>query len=310
MKHAWSMGIVLAAALALAAGGVVLAARSHREDGERQAAAAAELTIRLEAAEKGRAALESRVDSLEKRIEALAGETGSSPRPVGARAKESSISVVTGEPREEEPPPPGGESDAAARAPANTDLERILGALLDPAGSSSRKQATWREAAKLGLIDDVLAAFERRAEENPGDARAHADLGVAYLQKLNGVSEMEKGTWAMRADRAFDAALAIDPANWEARFTKALALSYWPAITGKQPESIRQFETLIAEQESAAARPEHAKSYLYLGNLYLGQGKEEKAREVWRRGASLFPADRELASRLEAAEAEPGPEGK
>jgi len=158
----------------------------------------------------------------------------------------------------------------------------LLGTLFDPSRSSRRKQEAWREAAELGLLDEVLAAFERRAEESPNDARAHADLGAAYLQKLNSVSEMEKGAWALRADRSFDAALAIDPAHWEARFTKALSLSYWPAITGKQPESIHQFETLIAQQESSPARPEHAKSYLYLGNLYLGQGKGEKALDVWR----------------------------
>ena len=304
MKHSWYTCVFAAGAFAVALGGVGLAARAHREEGERARAAeavTAGLIRRLQATEKGREELESRIVSLEARIEAF----GTEPRAASAdRAqKDEAGALATGSAaRGEEPVSSGGGDDAAAEAPRDAELDRLLGTLLDPSRSSRRKQEAWREAAKLGLLDEVLAAFERRADESPNDARVHADLGAAYLQKLNSVSEMEKGAWALRADRSFDAALAIDPAHWEARFTKALSLSYWPPITGKQPESIHQFETLIAQQESSTARPEHAKSYLYLGNLYLGQGKGQKALDVWRRGASLFPEDSELSARLEGAE--------
>jgi len=311
MKHAWSKGIFLATALAVALAGAGIAVRAKREEGERARAVeavAAGLSHRLEAMERGRAALESRIVSLENRMEAFGGEPRTASAE-GAHKEEGDAGALSkaNAPRGEDPArSPEDAQDASAPAPGVAELDRLLGTLLDPSRPSRRKQEAWREAGKLGLLDEVLAAFERRAEESPNDARSHADLGAAYLQKLNSVSEMEKGAWAQRADRSFDAALAIDPAHWEARFTKALALSYWPAITGKQPESIRQFETLIAQQESSSARPEHAKSYLYLGNLYLGQGKGEKALEVWRRGASLFPEDRELSARLEGSEAEKG----
>jgi tetratricopeptide (TPR) repeat protein len=272
MRNVWSRGVIAAAALALALVGMCLGIRS-------------------------------RILSLEKSIEGPAGEARQPPSIGGAEKKENDAgSLAAGEaPPAGDPAPVSGVGESAAAPPAE-EIDRLLGVLLDPTRSTSRRQEAWREAARLGLLDEVVAAFEQRAEESPRDARTHADLGSAYLQKLNTVSEMEKGSWATRADRAFDAALAIDPGHWEARFTKALALSYWPAITGKQPESVRQFETLIAQQESAPARPEHAKSYLFLGNLYLGQGKGEKAREVWQRGASLFPGDRELSARLEGAE--------
>ena len=303
MRNVWSRGVVAAAALVVALLGICLSVRARRQEGERQVAeGAADLNRRLEVMEKGRAALESRIVSLEERIEALGGESRQAPPAGGAGKKEDASALQAGEaPRAGEPAPAGAGGESATASPAE-EIDRILGVLLDPTRSSPRRQEAWREAARLGLLDEVVAAFERRAEESPKDARAHADLGSAYLQKLNAVSEMEKGNWAMRADRSFDAALAIDPGHWEARFTKALALSYWPAITGKQPESIHQFETLIAQQESAPSRPEHAKSYLFLGNLYLGQGKGEKAREVWQRGVDLFPEDRELSARLEGAE--------
>jgi tetratricopeptide (TPR) repeat protein len=304
MKQTWCIGISAAAMLAAASALIAVAAGAWREEEERSRAleaAAAELGRRLEVVESGRAATESRIASLEDRIETLSAE-----RLADAGLPAEGGRSDPGPGADLSPGPdgrPAGSNDEgkAAEAEAHPELEGLLGKLLDPSSSGRRKDEAWREAAKLGLIDDVMKAFERRAAESPGDARAQADLGVAYLQKLNGVSEMEKGSWALRADRAFDAALAIDPAHWEARFTKALALSYWPAITGKQPESIRQFETLITQQESAPARPEHAQSYLYLGNLYHGQGKSDKALEVWRRGASLFPQDEELSARIEGA---------
>jgi len=309
MKHVWYTCVLAAAAFAVALAGVGLVVRAHREEGERARAVeavTAGLIRRLQVTEKDREELESRIVSLEERIEAF----GREPRTAsaeGAQKDDDAGALAAGNAaRGEDPASSGGGDDAAAQPPRGAELDRLLGTLFDPSRSSRRKQEAWREAAELGLLDEVLAAFERRAEESPNDARAHADLGAAYLQKLNSVSEMEKGAWALRADRSFDAALAIDPAHWEARFTKALSLSYWPAITGKQPESIHQFETLIAQQESSPARPEHAKSYLYLGNLYLGQGKGEKALDVWRRGASLFPEDSELSARLEGSEPEKG----
>ena len=60
-----------------------------------------------------------------------------------------------------------------------------------------------------------------------------------------------KSRQANKADQAFDAALAVDEKHWDARFTKATALSFWPPIFGKQAESVRQFEILIDQQESA-----------------------------------------------------------
>src|SRR5688572_8921315 len=75
MRNVWSRGVIAAAVLAVALVGICLGVRSRREEGERHVAeAAAGLSRRLEALEKGRAALESRIVPLEKGMGGLAGE--------------------------------------------------------------------------------------------------------------------------------------------------------------------------------------------------------------------------------------------
>jgi tetratricopeptide (TPR) repeat protein len=109
--------------------------------------------------------------------------------------------------------------------------------------------------------------------------------------------DLEKGTWAVKADKAFDAALALDDHHWSARFSKAASLAFWPAILGKQPEAVKQFEILREQQESQAPREEFAQTYLFLGNLYASQGNAAKAQEVWRKGAEFFPRSSELTAK-------------
>jgi tetratricopeptide (TPR) repeat protein len=253
-----------------------------------------------------RALLESRVLGLEERLSGK--ESAAAPLPAAGTSGEEPLdrtSTAAAPFRKEGAPPEKGDTPASdGSRTMEEELDRLLGALLEPSGPSGRKQETWDEIAKLGLMDAAIAHLELRAEENPASAGARLDLGNAYLQKLNTAGELEKARWAIKADGAFDAALAIDPGHWQARFTKAVSLSFWPPITGKREECIRQFETLISQQESAPARPEHAQSYLYLGNLYDIQGKSEKALEVWRRGSSLFPENRDLTSRLEGGDKE------
>jgi tetratricopeptide (TPR) repeat protein len=197
--------------------------------------------------------------------------------------------------------PPG----AAPAGGGRIELDEALGQLFDPRTPYADKQLVWLRVKDAGLLDQVIAAFEERVRREPHNPDFQTQAGNAYLQKVTlGASDQEKGLLAMKADRAFDAALAVDPGHWEARFSKAMALAFWPPIFGKQAESIRQFETLLEQQESQVApRAEFVQTYLFLGNLYEQQGSREKALETWRKGGSRFPDHPELSRRLvEAAE--------
>ncbi len=102
----------------------------------------------------------------------------------------------------------------------------------------------------------------------------------------------------MQADRAFDSALQVDPNHWEARFTKAVAFTFWPDFLGKKQQAIDQFEILITRQEQNASQPHFAQTYLFLGNLYEQRGQAEKAAEIWANGLGFFPADTDLRAKV------------
>ncbi len=174
----------------------------------------------------------------------------------------------------------------------------LLARLADEGLPLKDRQDVWAEAQRVGLLDELLAVFERRAEGAPDDAQVQADLGNACLQAVQYLQNpLKQGDLANRADAAFDRALAIDDRHWEARFQKALALSFWPAALGKKGESIRNFEMLIEQQDTMPRETHHAQTYLFLGNLYEEQGRTDDAQAMWARGLRAFPDSDDLLKR-------------
>jgi len=160
-------------------------------------------------------------------------------------------------------------------------------------------EAYWRKMREEGRTDEMVGIFEEYAELNPGDPEAQLLLGNAYLQRLQeSPTGPEMGEWAGKADTAFDTALGLDENNWDARLSKAVSLSFWPPIFGKQGEAIDQFEILLEKQKSAAPNSNHAQTYKYLGNLYQQQGDSEKAKAIWQEGYAAFPDDEALAEKF------------
>ena len=79
-----------------------------------------------------------------------------------------------------------------------------------------------------------MAELKQRALENPNDPEIPTTLGEAQLNKVKALHDAggdpnEIGILAMQADQSFNAALKIDPQNWEANFVKASSMYYWPA---------------------------------------------------------------------------------
>src|SRR5262249_12430578 len=107
--------------------------------------------------------------------------------------------------------------------------------------------------------------------------------------------------WSEKAQQAFDRALELDDHHWNARFSKALALSNAPAFLGRQGEAMHQFEILMEQQEHAALAPEQVATYRFLGNLYAQNGEQEKALATWRRGLQRFPDDADLLAKIGGA---------
>ncbi len=145
--------------------------------------------------------------------------------------------------------------------------------------------------------------MEKRISNDPTNAECAAVLGHAYLHKCENIKDVrEQGILAMQADKLFDTALSLDPSNWEARFIKAVAMSYWPPMLNKGDEVIQQFQTLIEQQEAQAPQPHFAGTYAWLGDQYQKAGRTDDAKAVWERGITLFPSDVKLRTKLATAQ--------
>lgn len=195
-----------------------------------------------------------------------------------------------------------GQASAATKEAETgpTEADDLIARLRDPNLSAFERQGIMDKLAAAGRIDEVIAMMKEAAQNATGDADRQVDFGMAMIAKLRSgkISQMEQAGLAMAADKAFDNALKIDERHWNARFNKAISLSFWPPVMGKQPEAIRHFETLLSQQGEGAPSPEHAQTHIWLGNLYQQTGNTEQAQETWASGAALFPDNEELQSHL------------
>jgi tetratricopeptide (TPR) repeat protein len=180
-------------------------------------------------------------------------------------------------------------------------LSRTIDLLVSAQASYQQKQEAWKQLRDAGKLDQAIAELEERVASDPRVAEYAAALGEAYLKKCGTIHDVrEQGILALQADKVFDTALSIDPSNWDAQFTKAVAMSYWPATLNKGEEVIQHFLTLIQQQEAETPQPQFAGTYAWLGDQYQKAGRSDDARAIWQRGAALFPADEKLRSRLTA----------
>lgn len=181
----------------------------------------------------------------------------------------------------------------------NAMFNQAIDTLISPHAGYQEKQAVWRQLMDSGKLDQALAELERRMAGDPQNAEYPAALGQGYLKKCAQSQDVrEQGIYAMKADQVFEAALNLDPSNWDARFTKTIAMSYWPASMNKGQEVIAQFNTLIQQQDGQAPQPQFALPYAWLGDQYQKAGQTENAIQVWQRGAALYPDNAELKTKL------------
>jgi tetratricopeptide (TPR) repeat protein len=171
--------------------------------------------------------------------------------------------------------------------------------LVAPQASFQQKQAAWKRLRDAGELDQAITTLKQGAASNPASAEYPTALGEAYINKLQTVHDYhEMSILGMQADQSFNAALKLDPANWEAQFFKAASLAHWPAEMNKGPEVIQRLSTLIDQQEALLPQPQFAQTYLLLGEQYQKAGKPDYAKQVWLLGAAKFPGDATLQKRI------------
>jgi tetratricopeptide (TPR) repeat protein len=185
-------------------------------------------------------------------------------------------------------------TDAAVAARKASAIQGLLQELTST-GYGPHREELWQQLRKLGGTDEAVKTFERLAAENPNSPDAQTALGAAYIEKmLQSTDEAQRIALGEKIEAQFDRALELQPDHWEARFRKAVGLSYGPPLSGRQQQAVRQFEQLVQQQGSLPPQAGFAETYVYLGRLYEQQGSLDRAAAVWQQGLSRHPQDTAL----------------
>jgi len=206
-------------------------------------------------------------------------------------------------------PPPAAPAIAASAPadPANSEaaiaLRKTVDALLDPHITAAKKHELFQQLAKSGQLPDAIAELKQRALDNPNDPEIPTTLGEAQLNQLRvlkdaGAEVNDLGILAMQADQSFNAALKLDPANYEAQLVKSISMTYWPADPTRDAQVVQTLSGLIDQQENMPQDPGFAQTYFYLGNEYQKIGQIEKANATWQLGLQKFPNNMDLQNKL------------
>ena len=215
--------------------------------------------------------------------------TPAPPQPVPADTGDSKPAV-----------PAMASSTGASARTVDSAVKQAIDSLLSGQLTHEQRRDMLKKLVESGKIDEAISELQQRVTDDPHNAEYQTELGQAYLEK--GVSLQDdfpgKAILVMQAVKSFDAALDVDPANWEARFTRAAIMSHYPAEANKGQEVVDQFTQLINQQEAQPPQAQFAKTYVLLGDQYQKLSQNDYALATWQAGAQLFPNDKTLRKRL------------
>jgi tetratricopeptide (TPR) repeat protein len=210
---------------------------------------------------------------------------------------------ITSPPEPLQPSLAADSADQSTQAPspissARTALNQVDNILTSRQTRVGDKLALLKQLKDAGQLDQAIADLTQLAANDPNNTEIPIALGEALLSKFPVQDYAQAVTLGQQIDKSLDAALALDPTNWEAQFYKADSMSYWPSEAGKGPEVIERLSTLVNQQETMPPQPQFAQTYELLGDQYQKAGQPADAQLTWQRGLAKFPTDSVLQAKL------------
>lgn len=192
-----------------------------------------------------------------------------------------------------------GVSPGVASDPGLTVLEDAVRSAPTDLQAGNR----YRTAIRQAEDPDRAIRFLTALLDSDGDSSAlRINLALAYVDKLCSpeTSNVKRGMLSNRSIGQLDAALAIDPTNWVALYSRGMNYLYWPRSRSRAAEAIRDFKACLELQgrDEVESQPYYLLPYVMLGDAHVKNDDPQSARDVWRKGLLAFPGDPVLIERL------------
>lgn len=203
-------------------------------------------------------------------------------------------------------PTPAADTNTTVPAKSEADIAfgKLIDKLLSTNLSGADKHNLFEQLRKNNQLDQAIAALQQREAADPNNPEIPTTIGEAQLNKLRALHDSgdtdntDLGILAMQADQNFNAALKLDPNNYEAQLVKNISMSYWPADPTRDAQVVQTLSGLIDQQESMPASQDYAQTYLYLGNEYQKIGQPDKALATWQLDLQKYPNNTALQQKI------------
>jgi tetratricopeptide (TPR) repeat protein len=202
------------------------------------------------------------------------------------------------------PAPVANTNAAPAKSEADIAFGKLMDKLISTNLSAADKHALFEQLRKNHQLDQAIATLQQLEAANPTNPEIPTTIGEAQLNKIRELHDSgdtdtsDLGILAMQADQNFNAALKIDPSNYEAQLVKSISMTYWPADPTRDAQVVQTFTSLIDQQESMPANPDFAQTYIYLGNEYQKIGQPAQAMATWQLGIQKYPDNTILQQKI------------
>ncbi len=133
-----------------------------------------------------------------------------------------------------------------------------------------------------GKMDEAIELLTKATAADPSASQYLSTLGRAYIQKLQGADQFEKGMLAGRALESLNKAVGLDPTNIEARMSLAGYYLNAPPIAGGSKKKARAQIEEIVKIDPLVGNP-------LLAGQYEAEEKFEQAINTYRKCIELDP---------------------
>lgn len=147
----------------------------------------------------------------------------------------------------------------------------------------------------LGELDRGIDFLKGLLTQKKNIPELNTILGLFYIEKMNDVSDIEKGFLSGLALDEFNRALELDSLNWSALYSRGILYLNMPPEFANYELALADFQKLLYIQEQAdTVESYYALVYISLGDLYMKMDEKQKAIKTWQQGLKIFPSNPQL----------------